>query len=74
MTNAAIKTKLIFALKLSGFAIHKFELVHNQNGSYSIGALITNERPSEMEEEAVVIKEDYRIRQAEETTQRTSKK
>lgn len=74
MTNAAIKTKLLFALKSNGFCIHKLEVVHNTNGSYSIGALLTNSKPSSAEEDAIVIKEDYRIKQAEETPQGKTQK
>jgi len=74
MTNLAIKAKLLFALKSHGFNIHRLDVSYNQNGSYTLAALVTNEKPSETEEEAIVIKEDYRIRQTEEATQGTPKK
>ena len=67
MTTDIIKAKVFFALKKDGFLVHKIDIVNNQSVSYTIGALVTNDKASQAEENAHVIKEDYRIRQIEET-------
>ena len=63
----AIKTKLLFALKSSGFGVHKMSVVMNKNGSFTIGALVTNDKAGVAEEITCVIKEDFRNKQLEET-------
>ena len=66
MTTQAVKAKLIYAIKKDGFNVHKMNFKPNPDGSFSVGMLITNEKSSDGEEDADVIRQDYRIKQIEE--------
>lgn len=67
MTTSMVGAKILFALKMNGLGIERFNIVGNRDGSFTINAIVTNNEASETEEDACVIKEDYRIRQINET-------
>lgn len=61
--------KIKCALKVSGIAVHQFSIHQVRPGEFQIAAIVTNNAPAVSEEEPCVIKEDYRLKQIEETDQ-----
>ena len=68
--TATIGVKVRYALKMAGITTHQLTVEQARPGEFRVVAILTNDYPAAEEGEVRVIKEDYRIKQVNETDER----